>query len=400
MTHNLKKRLMPMLPLLLSLILLGLGSRTLLASGPAPRCNQAQLQRGCLYSPAVHYTALSVITDTFTYTDAAGLTRTVPIALRIPLTAPVPLPVVIWSHGGATGHTNPISSMLEWSETTAAAGYLTISIAHASRTYTPTDTRTPLCAAIATLPDTPRLPGGQWDLHDPATCDQFKYLNWDRPHDIRAVLDEVERRNRRGPLQGRIDLAHMAVGGHSSGSSGALTVGGALRNFTGTSIDLSDPDQRPAAYLAFSPQPPGTEGFFDTAYQQPIHSWLSITQPVLIGTGDGDSTCDPLDEPGSCFGDIPYSRRIAFERMSPGDKYHIYWHDTAAFHTLFALSTDSQKCSAEAAQQKCAAIAHTLRSVALAFLDRYLRNEPFARQWLERNDVEIATGGVAEWNRK
>ncbi|MEZ4737735.1 MAG: hypothetical protein R3E79_62465 [Caldilineaceae bacterium] len=94
-------------------------------SGPASRCNQAQLQRACLYSPAVHYTALSVIIDTLTYTDTAGLTRTVPIAFRTPLTAPVPLPVVIWSHGGATGHTNPLTSMVGWSETTAEAGYFT-----------------------------------------------------------------------------------------------------------------------------------------------------------------------------------------------------------------------------------------------------------------------------------
>lgn len=253
-----------------------------------------------------------------------------------------------------------------------------------------------MCAAIAALgPITPT-----WDLNDQATCDHFKYLNWDRPHDIRAVLDELERRNRRGALQGMINLAAIAVGGHSSGSSGALTVGGALRNFTGTPVDLSDPAHRPAAYLAFSPQPPGTEGFFDTAYQQPLHSWQPITRPVLIGTGDGDSTCDGLEEPGSCFGDIPYSRRIAFERLSPGDKYRIYLHDVATFHTLFALSTDNGKCNTGAAQQKCEAMAHTLRSVALAFLDRYLRQDPFAQQWLGGNDVEIATGGVAEWSHK
>jgi len=202
-----------LIPVLLCAALMVVGEQALSASGAAPICNQAQLQRGCLYFPAVHYTALSIITDTLTYTDAAGLTRTVPIALRIPLTAPVPLPVVIWSHGGATGHTNPLTSMAEWSETTAAAGYLTISIAHLPRT----GTRQALCAAIATT-----VPGNQWPLADPQTCANFKYLNWDRPYDIRAVLDELERRNRHGPLQGRVDLAHIAVGGHSAGAGGAL----------------------------------------------------------------------------------------------------------------------------------------------------------------------------------
>jgi hypothetical protein len=377
------------------------GQITVSPSTGALSCNQDPAQPGCLYSPNTHYTVSPIITTTITYTDIAGLPRSVPIAIRIPMTAPVPLPVVIWSHGGAEGHINPTKSMVEWSETTAEAGYLTISIAHPTRTFTPTDTRTPLCRAIAiTAPNTPTLPGGQWNLRNQATCAHFKYLNWDRPHDIRAVLDDLERRNRRGPLQGRIDLAHIAVGGHSSGSSGALTVGGALRNFTGTALDLSDPAHRPVAYLAFSPQPPGTEGFFDTGYQQPLHSWQPITRPVLFGTGDGDNTCDGLAEPGSCFGDMPYGRRIAFERVSPGGKYRIYFHDAATFHELFDLNTHNQKCDGASAQQKCDEVARTLRSVALAFLDGYLREDAFALQWLAGNDVELATDGVAEWSRK
>lgn len=388
MTYTLKKLLMPAL---LFVTLMVLGERALSASTPAPTCDPAQVQRGCLYFPSDHYTVAPVITDTLIYTDTTGLTRSVPIAIRIPLTVPTPLSVVIWSHGGATGHTNPISSMLEWSETTAEAGYLTISIAHLPRKQS----RQPLCEAIA---DT--VGGERWDLKDPETCKNFKYLNWDRPHDIRAVLDALEDMNTQGDLQGRIDLAHIAVGGHSSGSSGALTVGGALRNFTGTPVDLSDPAHRPVAYLAFSPQPPGTEGFFDTDYQQPIHSWLPITRPVLIGTGDGDNTCDPGQEPGSCYGDMPYGRRIAFERLSPRDKYRIYFHDSDAFHELFDLNTDNAKCGSDVTQQKCDEIARTLRAVALAFLDGYLRHNTFALDWLARNDVEIATSGVAEWSRK
>lgn len=344
-----------------------------------------------LYFPGSHYTVSPLITETITYSDIAGLLRSVPIAIRIPITASVPMPVVIWSHGGAEGHTKPENTLVEWSETTAEAGYLTISIAHVPRT----NTRWPLCQAIAAT-----VPGSRWDLNDQHTCKNFKYLNWDRPHDIRAVLDDLERRNAQGDLQGLIDLEHIAVGGHSSGSSGALTVGGALRNLTGTPVDLSDPDRRPVAFLAFSPQQSGSEGFFDTDYQQPIHSWTPIARPVLMGTGDGDSTCNRLEEPGSCYGDTPYGRRIGFERLSPGDKYLIYFHDTDTFHELFALNTHNPKCGADVAQQKCDEIARTLRSVALAFLDGYLRQNAFALQWLGRNDVELATEGVAEWSRK
>jgi len=83
-------------------------------------------------------------------------------------------------------------------------------------------------------------------------------------------------------------------------------------------------------------------------------------------------------------------------------KYRIYFHDTDTFHELFALNTHNDKCGTEVAQQKCDKIARTLRSVALAFLDGYLRPNAnaFALQWLGRNDVELATDGVAEWSRK
>ena len=377
---------------LLPVTLLLLGGWATTASAQAPVCDPALLEPGCLYFPSERYDVISpTITATITYSDIAGLTRSVPIAIRIPISAPIPMPVVIWSHGGAEGHTRPDKSSVEWSETTAEAGYLTISIAHLPRMDTLTDTltntlsitRTALCNAIAdyvtitaTITATSTMTGAGWNLEDSNTCEHFKYLNWDRPHDIRAVLDELERRNAQGDLRGLIDLDHIAVGGHSSGSSGALTVGGALRNYTGTPVDLSDPGSRPVAYLAFSPQQSGSEGFFDTRHDQPIHSWQPITRPVLFGTGDGDSTCNALDEPGSCFGETPYGRRIAFERMAPGDKYLIYFHDSDTFHELFDLNTDNQKCRTDAAQQhKCDEIARTLRSVALAFLDSYLRED-------------------------
>ena len=382
--------------LLSIMLLLTLGGCALWAAAAAPPCDAGAPAPGCLYQPGNSYTVSPLITATVTYTDVAGLLRTVPIAIRVPLTAPLPLPVVIWSHGGAEGHTDPATSMREWSETTAAAGYLTVSIAHTPRTDSLAGTRWALCQAIAAS-----VPGSRWNLADPLTCQNFKYLNWDRPHDIRAVLDELERRNAHGPLQGLIDLAHIAVGGHSAGSSGALTVGGALRNFTGTPVDLADPAHRPVAFLAFSPQQPGAEGFFDTDHLQPLHSWQPITRPVLFGTGDGDNTCNAGVEPGSCTGETPYGRRLAYDRLAPGDKYRLYFHDTGTFHTLFALETSNPKCLTSAAQQqKCDNVARVLRSTALAFLDGYLRGDAFALQWLGRNDVELATGGVAEWSHK
>lgn len=235
------------------------------------------------------------------------------------------------------------------------------------------------------------------------TCRQFKYLNWDRPHDIRAVLDELERMNRLGPLSGQIDLTRIAVAGHSAGAGvgAALTVGGALRNSTGEPFDLSDPRHRAKAFIALSPQQQGNEGFFDTDHNRPTHSWMRLQSPVLIATGDGDSTCQPLDEPGSCFGDTPWGRRIGFERMPEGGKYLLYFRDARVFHGLFGLETDDSKCTASPqAQQHCDEVARALRATVLAFLDAHLTSQPLARHWLAGRDVEIATQGLAQWRRR
>jgi predicted dienelactone hydrolase len=373
----------------------------LAAGGPAAaqlaECN-ADPAPGCLYAPAAYY-AVEHAESVVTYNDVAGEERHVPIAIRRPLGARAPLPVVVWSPGGATGHHDPSRSLAEWSEATAQAGYLTVSVAHVPRDEdpaTPDGSRRSLCEAVARA-----APGTLWDLSDPATCLQFKYLNWDRPHDLRAVLDELERMNRAGPLAGRIDLARIAVGGHSAGAGGALTVGGALRNFTGTIVDLSDPRRRPAAFIALSPQQQGNEGFFDTDHDRPLHSWSRIRRPVLMVTGDGDSTCNPLGEPGSCFGDTPYGRRTGFGRMPAGGKYLLYLHDARIFHSLFGLETRARPCTVSPdAQSRCDETAQVLRATALAFLDWHLQALPLARQWLQGRDVELTTGAAAQWQRR
>ncbi len=234
--------------LLVAAAILGLGWAPSVWAQTPPSCNQG-LTTGCLYFPGVWY-ATEPSESEVSYTDIAGLPRTVRMAIRRPIGAPAPMPVVIWSHGGAEGSTASAHSLSEWSETTAQAGYLTISLAHPPRPDEELD-RMPLCQAIAAA-----VPGARWDLADPLTCRVFKHLNWDRPHDIRAVLEELPLRNAQGPFRGLIDLNRIAVGGHSAGAGGALTVGGALRNFTGTPVDLSDPDRRPIAFIALSPRGP------------------------------------------------------------------------------------------------------------------------------------------------
>jgi hypothetical protein len=357
------------------------------AFAQAPTCNQA-LTSDCLYFPAIEYaigTEPPEVTLDTVYRDISGMPRRVEMVLRIPRGATGPLPVVIWSHGGADGKTNLDridDIMVEWSRATAKAGYLTVTLAHHSRDQA---SREALCAAA---------PLGI----DARTCKVFKYLNWDRPHDIKAVIDELERLNASGEFRGVMDLRRLAVGGHSAGSGGALSIAGALRDFTGTALDLSDP--RPAVFLAFSPQGPGSEGFFDTDFKKPDHSWMNVRRPVLVATGDGDSTCNHLAEPGSCFGDSPYIRRLGFDRMPDGGKYRLYVHDADTFHTLFELKISECGTSKNVDRAKCDEIGRWLSSAALAFLDAHLKNDALALQWLGSTNVVNASGGVVEWSRK
>lgn len=345
---------------------------------PAPTCHQSQTA-DCLYFPTGEHEFTQVQLRT-AYTDAAGDLRSVEMLVRVPVGAREPMPVVVWSHGGAEGKESPATSMVEWSEATARAGYFTVSIAHAGRSGS---SRGRLCQAIG--------------IPDEFACRHFKYLNWDRPHDIRAVLEELARLNAGGPFSRRIDPDRIAVGGHSAGSGGALTVAGAKRLFVDRPVEASHP--RPVAFLAFSPQEPGSEGFFDTRFGEPRHSWSEIVRPVLTVTGDGDSTCNPGEEPGSCVGDTPFGRRLGFQRMPPGDKYQLYLHDSDAFHTLFELN--GSKCvDLLGNAAKCDEMVRWLSSTGLAFLDAYLRRSQAAMQWLQSDRIGNASRGVAEWLRR
>lgn len=211
------------------------------------------------------------------------------------------------------------------------------------------------------------------------------------------MLDELERLAV-GEFPSQIDLGRVALGGHSAGSGAVLTVAGAERIFVGPPIGTADP--RPVAFLALSPQQPGSEGFFDTRFGKRRHSWTDVRRPVFSATGDGDSTCNPGEEPGSCVGDTPFGRRIGFHRLpSDSNKYHLYLHDADAFHTLFELN--EAKCpQLNVDIAKCGEMVRWLSSAALAFLDGHVRQLPAALQWLQSRRIEEASGGVAEWQRK
>jgi len=314
----------------------------------------------CLYAPAT-YPLEPIIEVTLVDPDRIGGPREVPIAIRYSLAAPRPMPVVVWSHGGATGKTDPTLALEHWATAAAEAGYLSIAIAHEWRAD---PSLFDLCAFF---------------VMDGLGCSLFKHLNYDRPLDISLVIDEVVEMSGRAPWRGRIDADRIAVGGHSAGAGGTLMIDGAPRDINHTEVRLAD--SRPIAFLAFSPQAPGSEGFTEAGYGE-------IARPTLIGTGRGDE-----DPPDTADG-----RSSVFDLVQPGDKYRIFIEDPEAIHTIYELSTDN--CAITTPLERCEEFRDWVKSAGLAFLDAYLRDDPDAQAWLASSDLDVASAGTAEWSTR
>jgi dienelactone hydrolase len=351
------------------------GSSGTTGAAGAAACS-ASNREACLYRPDMTFTVeLSVVTG-LTYTDAVGLPREVRIAIYRPIGGPAAAPVILLSHGGSNGQTDPSKSMEDWAPVFASAGYVAVAIAHPAR-----DLGTPAYDAMCQFL---KVPAGE-------LCD-IK-LNWDRPHDVARVLDWLDEKVTSEPFKTAVDLERMAHMGHSAGAGAAIMLGGAPRNFVcakpfGFSppptcsgndlVSLAEP--RFDAILAFSPQGPGSDGFMAESFPQ-------IAVPTLVGTGldDGD--------PGE-----PATRLQVFELAAPGDKHLIYVDDPGAVHTFFGGNLEA--CSTKSSLERCQAMQEWIFAAALAFVDAHLKDDPEAKAWLASQNVAVASDGAASWQSK
>jgi predicted dienelactone hydrolase len=339
-------------------------------SGCAPSNRQA-----CLYRASATYDYQVIEPTGLTYTDITGATRNVNIALYVPAEAPTPMPVVLLSHGGASGKTDPKKSMEHWAPVFAEAGYLAVAIAHEGRDDASYDA---LCQALAVN-----------TLHPCGVK-----ISWDRPNDVARVLEFLGERAESGQFAGRFDMTRIAHVGHSAGAGAALMSLGATRNYScALPFGYTDPDQDCQAddlvskamdtidvAIAMSPQGPGSEGFMSESY-------AAVTRPVLMGTGadDGDEG-------------EPANRMAIFPLLPAGDKFRLYVDDQGAKHTLFEGSTDA--CEPIVGLQQCTAMRAAIFATGLAFLDAYLRDSSTARAWLASDDLVTAGDGLFTFDRR
>jgi predicted dienelactone hydrolase len=347
-----------------------------------PGC--AAFPTNCLYTPGPVQTVASIATS-ISYLDQAEELRTVQLYVRVPTEATGSLPVVIWSPA-AGAPTAPQDVMSRWSEATARAGYLTVSVAHAERDTTD---RAALCLAQGL--DTPR------------DCYFFNPVNWDWPNDLRQVITWLEQVNESGPpaIRGRIDLNRIGVAGFADGSSGALSLAGARRMLVSERLDevseFSDP--RPIAYVALSPQGPTLAGFFDTEIGRTVTSWTPIEHPVLVVSGAGDNDCRYVYS-GCASGDTPSRRRIPFELMPEGNKYEMFVDSIRISHDFIGTLDTAACVAAGVPQTQCRAFDEWLRSAVIAFLDANVRGVSAAAAWLRAGLIAPASNRTVIWSSK
>ncbi len=327
----------------------------------------------CLYSPLRTYEVEEFAPNTIAYTDVTGRRRSFEIKVRYPGGKGGPLPVMIWAHGGGEGRNFEGASagaLKTWAEFSARAGYLSVAPAFHARDEAD---QAALCEYLG-------LVGSE--------CENFNSVTWDRPYDIKAVLDTLTVLNRAGPYQGRVDLSRIGVGGHSAGSSGTLSVAGAYREIKykryGGPGFFADP--RPKAFVGLSPSAPGNSSMFDTSFNDLATSWKQIERPVLLATGAADA-----------HEQTPRGRRVPYDAMPAGDKYRIYFHDYDFGHESFGDGLSDCSTSTRA---KCAAFQALLESAVLAFLDGYVLGLPQALEYTQNGYVQRAGRGVVEWSSK
>ncbi|MCQ9205667.1 MAG: hypothetical protein NG737_05080 [Omnitrophica bacterium] len=143
-----------------------------------------------------------------------------------------------------------------------------------------------------------------------------------RPKDISFVIDQAERwhSKRFHPLEGRIKLDRIAVGGHSFGAYTTYAVVGArpildhlnppLTSRRGLGPDLSDP--RVTVGIAMSPQGPDSNFFGSDSFK-------TIQRPLLCFSGSKDKM---QSADGSTLS--PLNRLKSFKLMPKGEKYYLW----------------------------------------------------------------------------
>jgi predicted dienelactone hydrolase len=267
------------------------------------------------------------------------------VPLRVWLPDPTsPAPVVLWSHGLGGSRDNARYLGEHWS----ARGYVVVCLQHPGSDD----------SVWRGVPLRERMQA----MRDAASARNFAL----RCDDVKAVLDQLERwRTEAGhALQGRLDLGHVGMSGHSFGAVTTQAVAGQAFGPLGARYT----DARIDAALPMSPSPP--------RLGDPARAFGKVAVPWLLLTGTADT---------SPIGDTTAADRLAVFPALPAaiDRYELVL-DGAAHGVFSAPGRDT---------------AHRRAIVALstAFWDAHLRGDAAARAWLHGDGAKTVLAPQDRW---
>ena len=219
-----------------------------------------------------------------------------------------------------------------------------------------------------------------------------------RARDVTLIIDSLAQLEQQYPeLQGKMDHARLAVGGHSYGAFTALLVAGGTTTTAG-GAPVSYGDNRVKAVVAMSPQ--GVSESRGLTKE----SFANIGLPVLFMTGSEDR--------GQREEETPDWRRQAFELSPSGDKWFVSiqgaGHFTFAGRMFDPTMLPRDRRGAQSEEQlrrerqratspvdRMQNMTNVVRAITLAFWDTYLKNETRAREYLtrlkDRTDLAVET---------
>ena len=297
--------------------------------------------------------------------------RVSPVLVRVPLGAPEPLPVIIFSHGGSYDRDGHLKSAA-WGNTMAGAGFAVVHVAHV-----PPATLSLFCAEVGVSDDDCNLS----DFESQAIV---------YPTDIRTVIDSLDEIEAAAGVTFDRDAGAMVMG-WSAGTNATLGAVGVVREITSTET-LQVADERITAAIALSPKGRGFGGHFvDDASGET--SWDGIVTPVLVMTGEND--LNP-GNPG-LFGSI---RRDAYDHLPKFRGHRLLYsllpagagagrHGTYNLADLDSPNVDVLNLSS------------ALESAARAFADLHLRGDAAAAAYLDSSSLAILAGeGLVEVDTK
>ncbi len=275
--------------------------------------------------------------------------RVVPVKLYRPRGAPGPWPVVLLSHG--LGGSRNI--MGYWARHLATRGYAVVAPQH--------------LGSDITLSHKDNLLAAYWALWR-AGRDPNNYVL--RAGDLSFCLNRLAVLNREpGPWQGRLDLANLAVAGHSMGALSALIAAGQDFGFGGA---LREPLFK--AFVALSPPVPTS--------REPKDMYRPIALPGLHISGSRDV---------ARLGATPaHRRRAPFDHIVRADQY-LLWLEGGDHRSPLGYPAGPERPEHEARFHQLILLASD------AFLDAYLRGEKAARAWLQGPALARAAAGAAGW---